>query len=376
MDFTKMKNYMDRLWPDFRIPGADVIVYQKDQCIFRYMTGYSDDAKTKPMKGDEMFFLYSASKVITCTAAMLLIEDGKISLEDEAGKFYPAFYDMKVKTADGLQKMQNKLTVKALLTMTGGLNYDLNTEPLQQFKAMETHENIMEEAMNAIAASPLDFEPTTHYQYSLCHDVIGGIIEKASGMTFGAFLKQRLFDPIGMTETYFSFDESQNPRFMEQYLRQEDGADKVIPKKCDYSMIPGYESGGAGLVSTVEDYGKFVSMLANGGVAPNGNRIMTPESIELLRTPSLNAQCDKEFVKAYQGYTYGLGVRVMAHREEFGAKAPNGEFGWDGAASAYNFIDPDNGLSLFYMQHVRGCGVAYDVIHPALRDLVYECMGL
>ena len=108
-DFTKMTKYIDNLSGELDIPGADVAVYRNNECIYRHAEGYSDAAKTKPMNGKEQFFLYSASKVITMTAMMILIEEGKVSLDDEAGKFYPAFYDVCVKTPEGLKKAKNKM---------------------------------------------------------------------------------------------------------------------------------------------------------------------------------------------------------------------------------------------------------------------------
>ncbi|HJA92465.1 MAG TPA: beta-lactamase family protein [Candidatus Eisenbergiella merdipullorum] len=376
MDFVKLGNYIDCLESTYHIPAAAITVYHNDRCVFRHFAGYADAAGTRPMKGTSQFFLYSASKVITCTAAMILMEEGKLSLMDEAGKFYPAFARMKVKAENGLREAKNKLTVLSLLTMTGGLSYEMDAEPLLQFRNQKHHENIMEDAMNAIAQIPLDFEPSTHYQYSLCHDVIGGIIEKASGIRLGEYLQSRIFEPLGMQYTRFGFDETQNPNFLEQYSYKDENGCKIsraIPKICGFSMIPGYESGGGGLVSCLDDYGKFVGMLAAGGVTADGKRILSEQSIDRMRTPSLSPVCEKEFIRWDQGYSYGLGVRTMVDREKKHAKSPIGEFGWDGAAGAFNFIDTKNDLAMFYAQHVLDCSPAFDVIHPTLRDLTYEC---
>lgn len=376
-DFTKMTKYIDNLSGELDIPGADVAVYRNNECIYRHAEGYSDAAKTKPMNGKEQFFLYSASKVITMTAMMILIEEGKVSLDDEAGKFYPAFYDVCVKTPEGLKKAKNKITVKSLMTMTAGFSYDLNSEPIMEVKAKKVHENPMEEIMNAIARMPLLFEPSTHFQYSLCHDVVGGIIEKASGMKFGEFLKKRIFEPVGMTHTRFALDESDNPDFMEQYVYDDEKKENIpSERKVEYTLIPGYESGGAGLLSCVDDYAKFAAMLAAGGVTKDGVRVLSRESIDKMRTPMLDEKIVHEGAKYYQGYSYGLGVRTMIDKEKCGAKSPIGEFGWDGAAGAYMFVDVENNLSLFYAQQIRNCARCYDIIHPALRDLTYECLGI
>lgn len=377
MNFTKLTDYIDSLEKRYKIPSADVAIYHDGKNVYRHMAGYSDAAKTKPMRGNEEFFLYSTTKVITVTAAMILIEEGKLSLEDEAGKFYSAFEEMYIDTPKGLKKAEKKLTVKSLLTMTGGLNYNLDSEPLRAFKVKASHENIMEEAMEAIAKMSLSFEPSTHYQYSLCHDVIGGIIEKVSGMKFGEFLRTRIFEPLGMTRTRFSLDETKNPLFLEQYIYEPlQGENRILAKTCPFSMIEGYEGGGAGLVSCVDDYIKFAAMLADGGITKKGDRILSRSTIDLMRTPALDEVCLKDYGKYEMGYSYGLGVRTMVDREKKGAKSPIGEFGWDGAAGAYTFIDVDNDLALFYAQHVRNSSAAGNTIHPKLRDLTYECIGL
>lgn len=377
MDFTKLTNYMDGLEKEHHIPASDIAVYRNNECIYRHAAGFSDVQRTKPMTGHEQFFLYSATKMITCTAAMILIDDGKLSLDDEAGEFYPEFNDMYVMSENGPVKAHNKLTVRALLSMQGGLSYDLNTAAIRKFKQAEHHDDIMAEAMAAIAASPLLFEPSTHFNYSLCHDVIGGIIEKASGMRFGEFLKTRIFDPIGMTHTRFGIDETDNPDFMEQY-RYNDTIKVCVPtsKACEYTLIPGYESGGAGLVSCVDDYIRFCAMLANSGVTKDGTRIVSRERIDEMRTNMLSDKILKDFGRWNQGYGYGLGVRTMINKELCGAKSPLGEFGWDGAAGVYAMIDVDNNIALFYAQQVRDCGPVYYDVHPVLRDLVYECMGI
>lgn len=228
--------------------------------------------------------------------------------------------------------------------------------------------------MKAIAQQTLSFEPGTHWQYSLCHDVLGGLIEVVSGKNFGDYLKESIFEPVGMKDTSFTFNQEVEKRMASQYIYQdESGRYEQISKHNCFRIGTDYESGGAGLISCTEDYGLFVNALCNDGVTASGERIISRATIDLMRLNHLCETALPDFNWAHlTGYGYGLGVRTMIDRAKGGSLSPVGEFGWDGAAGSYALIDVDNRLGVFYMQHMKNGKHPY--IHPRLRNIVYQCL--
>ena len=150
-----------------------------------------------------------------------------------------------------------------------------------------------------------------------------------------------------------------------------------VPNRNRYVLTNNYESGGAGLISTVNDYLLFLDAMCHGGVSKDGYRLLSMESINLMRQDQMNENSKRDFDSfGRNGYSYGLGVRTLIEKEKSGVRSPLGEFGWDGAAGAYALIDVTNNLAIFYIQHVLNCGYVYHVIHPRVRDLTYEMLGL
>lgn len=366
----RLKQYLEMICEEENIPACDCIVYHGRDIVFRHMVGYSDAAKTKLVSEKDKYILYSATKPITMVATMQLIEKGLLRLEDEIYHYLPEFEHMYV----GEQPAKNKITVEHLMQMRGGLNYNLQGAGIQEV-IMKNPNATLAEVMQGLAKQPLEFEPGTHFQYSLCHDVLGRVIEVVSGMTLGEYMRKNIFEPLGMNDTGFSLEEAL-PNLTEQYVP--DGKPhrrKVVAKTNPYRLTPCYESGGAGLISTVNDYGKFVETMCNYGVSASGVRILSEESIGMMRTRRVDDVCHKDFRDNMnmRGYTYGLGVRVMVNKLISGSKSPVGEFGWDGASGSYMLVDVENKIGIFYAQEIRGKGMGGEV-HPRIRDLVYETL--
>ena len=212
------------------------------------------------------------------TAVMQLVEQGKLHLEDELCEYLPEFEHMYVK--DTLAK--NKITIEHLMSMRGGFNYDLNAPGIRA--VIEKNPNAsLADVIKGLATQPLDFEPGTHFEYSLCHDVLGRVIEVVSGMSYGAYMKKHLFEPLGMKHTGYSVEEAL-PYLTEQYIS--DGFPhkrKAIGAYNQFRLTPAYESGGAGLIATADDYGRFVEAMCNYGVSASGTRILSKESIDTMR---------------------------------------------------------------------------------------------
>ena len=363
MDFSEVKRLMDEAVAEHNVPCSDIAISYNGKIVYRYGNGTRDDKKSEPVKGDELYFLYSATKPITCTAALQLYEQGKIKLEDKVSDYIPEFADMWVKTSDGVKKAQNPITLKNLFTMTSGLNYDLLSESIQKQKRMKPDSTTLE-MVRAFAGEPLEFEPGEHFLCSLSHDVLAAVVELVSGMSYGEYLKKNIFDVCGMERTGFTLNDDIRNKMCSQYM-WENQTSNLIEKENPFILTPVYQSGGAGLISCVDDYIKFVTEMAN------GNRLLKAETIDLMRANQLGEQAYQDFQSSKRGYTYGLGVRTDA----FGRYAAKGEFGWDGAAGAYVMIDPDNHIGIFYATHIRRYGeYLYDKLHPAIRDAVYQVL--
>lgn len=392
MDFTKLKNYMNRLVNEYNTPGVDCIVYKDHEIIFRYYAGMSDIENNKKMTGNELYLIFSMTKMITCTAALQLFEQGKYKLDDPISKYLPEFEKMKIsyeeidsesaskvttgstigedskKTESGYA--QNKITVKHLFTMGAGLDYALYDEPIMN--ALNSGKTSTRELVRAMSEKVLGFEPGTRYNYSLCHDVLGALIEIWSGEKLGDYMRKNIFEPLGMKNTFFGVpeDEEKLEKMAARYT-YENGKPKRLNLECAYNLSKEYQSGGAGLTSCTEDYALFLDAFACGGIGKNGNRILMHETVNLMKTNHLQGRQCEDFNQLRPGYGYGLGVRTHINKEESKSLSPLGEFGWDGAAGAFSMVDTENKLSLTYFQHIHDWDLK---IQTEMRNVLYSCI--
>lgn len=392
MNFEKLQNYLDRLVSEYNTPGVDCIVYKDHEMLFRYFTGKSDIENDKKMTGEELYIIFSMTKMLTCTCVLQLLEQGKITLDDRISRYIPEFKKMKLSAkaietasanivtgasvgeaaelyADGYAK--NDITIRHLLTMSAGLNYDLNAPYIK--KALAEGRTGTMDLVRALSETVLGFEPGTRYSYSLCHDVLGGLVEVISGMSLGDYMKKNIFDVVGMKDTFFGVpkDEERLSRMAARYCYDSENKPERWELKCDYNLSDEYQSGGAGLVSSAEDYALFLDALANGGVGKNGGRILSSASVELMGTNHLSGQLLADFESLRPGYGYGLGVRTHIDKTRSGSLSPLGEFGWDGAAGAFSMVDTKNKLSLVYFQEVHKWDLR---IQTELRNALYSCI--
>lgn len=370
MNFDRLTSYLDSLRETEGIPGSACLVLRDHKTVYSHTEGFSDAAGTMPVTLEDQYLLYSATKPLTAVAAMQLVEAGKLKLSDPIGDLLPEFRSMRVGDAPA----RNAITVEHLLTMCGGFDYNLGIEPIQEVCRNNPNATTAE-IIAALAKAPLHFEPGTRFCYSLCLDVMARVIEVVSGRTFGQYMKEHLFDPLGMADSGFSIEKA--TRLTQQYeYRSEAGGPVAVPNTNGLVPTPHYESGGAGLVSTITDYGKFVEAMCNGGVGRSGARILSAQSVAAFRVNRLGPVQLADFAGCNKpGYGYGLGMRVLLEKEKSGAKSPLGEFGWDGAAGAYLMIDTEHRLGIVYTQQVLGRDVA-NIIHTHIRNLVYEILGL
>lgn len=375
MDFTKLTAYLDSLI-EMGVPSVDMIVYRDHEPLYRHMAGWKDAEKKVSLAGDETYCLYSCTKVFTTCAAMRLIEQGKLHLDDPVSQYLPAYAHMTVKSEDGPRPAKRPMLVRHLMSMQSGLNYDADTPAvrklIQETKGQATTRQLAE----AKAQDPLEFEPGENFLYSLSHDVLAAVIEVASGMKFSEYLKKNIFDPLGLTTIGFSLKEKDHARQCAQYMYngEKKTFDPIESETLPYRYTPQYESGGAGLISDLKDYSTFADAVACDGKSKDGYAILSPAMIQLWSANQLGPVSRKSFdTWNRRGYSYGLGVRTRVTLQA-GGRGSIGEFGWDGAADSWVMIDPHLHLSAFFAMHVRGFPYAYDVIHPNLRNLIYEAM--
>jgi len=379
VNFQKLETYLKQYTDSHpNLPGCDIVVKQNHTVLYRAQFGFSDLQNRIPVKGRELYCLYSCTKPITATGVMRLVENGELSLDTPVSHYLPCFSDAFL-LQDGRQyKTRTEITVRHLLTMTAGLTYNMETKPIKKLFSEGTERIPTTSFAQAVLATPLSFEPGSRYNYSLCHDMLGALIEAVTDMPFGEYQKKTIFDPLGMTHTGFftTLPESVHPAPVYIY----DTAQKTTSPHTaiyEFGLHTRYESGGAGLLSTVEDYGKFAATMAHEGRSAEGYSLLKPETIAMMKTEQLScvAQNPAFSCAAGPGYGYGLGVRTLVNQDN-GQRSPLGEFGWDGAAGSYVMIDTEHDLSIFYATHLRGWHSGFGAIHAPIRDLVYECLEL
>jgi len=376
MDFTKLDKFIDGM-PERGLPMFDLAVSYKGETVYRHMSGHSDEALTKPTSENDVYWIFSNTKVMTCIAAMRLVEEGKMALDDKLSKYIPEFERMFVRNQDGsIVPAKNDITLLHLFTMTAGLDYNLNAATIKEAVAAGGYTL---EVARAIAKNPLGFEPGTRYRYSLCHDVLAAVVEVVSGERFSDYADKYIFKPLGMTDTGFRPNEEQASRISAMY-NYHSGINKAIPTESTnkyYSLSPNYDSGGAGLFSTVGDYLKMLTAVAIGGTTKDGYHLLSKESIELMGKNFLCDEARKDFsTTRCAGYGWGLCGRAHVDPVVSLSASAVGEFGWDGAAGALSMMDPTNEVALYLGTHVKGCQYVYHKIHPLIINMVYEILGI
>ena len=355
-----LDEHLDSLEKAIGTPAYNCKVMKNHELIYERHRGYSDKETKREMTTDSLVNLYSCSKVITCTAAMQLVERGKILLHEPVSEYIPEFAveNLKVKEKIGnetvLRPSKKVMKIYDLLSMMSGIGYNLESPSICECREKTDGKCPTVDIARAIANEPLEFEPGSRYMYGLSHDIIGAIIEIVSGMSFGEYLKKNIFDPVGMNDTGFYVPEEKLYRMADQYFKQ-DGKDAVPLDKneCIYRLGTEHQSGGAGIISCTDDYILFADALANGGVAKTGERILSRAAIDTMRASRITPDIEYSYNHAEVGQGYGMGVRVNVTRA-CGSLIPVGAFGWDGAAGSYTLIDPENHLAIFYCQHMRG----------------------
>ena len=361
MKGVKTREYIDKLIAEKGIPYIDFYMSVGQKCVYRYYA--SKDGK---VTGKEKLWLFSATKPMTVVAAMRLVEEGRLSLDDEVAKYIPAFGNTVLR--DGTPT-KNKMTVRQLFTMSAGLSYNAGGEPYRSL-IKEAGENATTlEIIGSLAKAPLLFEPGERFEYSLCHDVLAAVMEVVSKKKFSQYVKEEIFTPLQMHNSSFDNHEQNVEDVYFAY------ADKSVVKINEGKILlptPNYESGGGGLVSTAEDYIRFADALACGGIAKNGYSVLSQKGVRDLASEQMRNISVNNTFTCVQGedYGYGLGVRVRQKPTAWGL--PIGEFGWDGAAGSYVMIDPQRQVSVFIGMHVRNWPEVFTEKHLQIVESIYQ----
>ncbi|WP_339301430.1 serine hydrolase domain-containing protein [Paenibacillus sp. FSL R5-0623] len=377
MDFKPLASFIDRI-TSWRIPWAEVLVMHRNDTVFHYRNGYANLEEKTPVGDGAIFNLYSMTKIMTCVAGLQLVEKGAMLLSDPLSDYLPEYAEMTVKKTmpNGeirLEKATRAITVRDLFTMTAGFSYDVGCPSIQE--AVKSTDGTLptRDFARALAKEPLLFEPGTHWNYSMCHDVLGALVEVVSGKRFGTYLRDEITGPLGMNDTAFNLNDEQQKRLIPQYAYNDELEKAVRLDGNGFRVGTELESGGAGLLSTVSDYARFLNALTGHGTSPEGVRILSQASVELMRTDHLNemTRADYSWDHMY-GYGYGLGVRTHISKAGSGSLSPIGEFGWSGAAGCMAIMDPDSELTVMYAQHLLNSQEPY--VQRRLRNVVYSCL--
>lgn len=373
--WEKLEQYLVQIEKEYNVPGGEIMVIKDRETIFSKTFG--DRTKEEYAKND-LYWLYSMTKVYTAVSMMQLWERGLIDLEQSVIEFFPELKELEMKDEEGKLLHIENVKVRNLLSMTGGLSYDTNGAALQELRAKADVIPPVEDVVKAIFQSAFIYEPGTRFRYSMCHDVCGAIVEKVTGLRLDEYMKQNIFEPLGITDLGFFPTEEQQARFIPQYGYE---GEKMLPRSNEnqIAIAQGFCCGGSGLFGNLEDYIKLAEALSNMGKAANGVQILKEETINKLREDQLSPLGVLQDLHNYfpnhglDGFSYGLGVRT---RIEYVGNSPVGEFGWDGAAGGFIMIDPANHLAMGYLQHVVNMGKVYSDIHPTLRKILYEALEL
>lgn len=378
-----------------KLPGALVQVWRRGELALSTVLGLADRERQVPLAEDAIFRIYSMTKPITSVAAMMLVEECKLALDDPVSKYIPAWDKLGVYAGGFMESFQTRpparpMLVVDLLRHTSGLTYGFQQHTnvdaaYRQLKLGDLFvEDTLEGVIDKLATLPLEFSPGEAWNYSVATDVLGYLVQKISGMPFETFLKERILEPLGMVDTGFHVPADKASRFCACYAVGALGS-KVIsangpalmddPRTSPFLKPPVFISGGGGLVSTAADYMRFARMLLQGGEL-DGVRLLGPKTLALMTANHLPGGADLPRLSrslfseaAYDGVGFGLGFATTLTPATTLIPGSAGDFFWGGAASTFFWVDPQEDLIGLFLTQVLPSS-AYPV-RRQLRTLVY-----
>jgi CubicO group peptidase (beta-lactamase class C family) len=365
-----------------KIPGAVMIIQRHGKVAYYETFGVRDPGTKAPMTANTIFRIYSMSKPITTVAAMMLVEEGKLQLDDPVAKFIPAFKDVKVgvekKGEDGnlaldLVAPRRPMTVQDLMRHTSGITYGFFGEGLVK-KAYVDAKIFSEDVDNAgfadrIAKLPLAYQPGSTWDYSHSTDILGRVVEVVSGKSLYQFEKEHILDPLGMKDTsFYVTDKAKQPLIAEPFP-----SDRKIGNDAEMNdprVVRKWESGGGGMVSTIGDYARFAQMIANGGTL-DGKRYLSPKTIAYMGSNHIgpaSGVVNGPYYLPGPGFGFGLGFAVRTEPGVSVMEGSVGEMNWSGAGGTTFWVDPKEDMFVVFMSQTVQHRTRHRV---ALKNLVY-----
>ncbi len=381
---TRLDEKFNSYVTESKMAGSVILVERKGKIAYYKAFGFRDKESGSKMDVGSMFRIASQTKAIVSTAIMILQEEGKLLIQDPLSHFIPEFKNSKVavpKEGGGYDIVPSKreITLRDLLTHTSGVGYgygiaaDLwKTAGIQGWYFADRNEPVGE-TVKRMGALPMEAQPGEAFVYGYSTDILGVVVEKASGMPLDQFLKTKIFDPLGMSDTYFFVPKEKAKRLATVYAPADGQALKPAPKEGTMDAQGQYVdgprknfSGGAGLVSTAKDYYLFLKMLANGGEL-QGKRILSSRTVDLMTVDHLH-----EDVTYGEGLGFGLGLEVVEDVGQRGRPGSVGEFRWGGAYGSTYWVDPAEELIVVYFTQLRPSSIVPD--QAMLRVLIYQAL--
>lgn len=349
-----------------KIPGVQTLVSRRGQLVHRDCYGFRDIENGRKVEPDTLYRIYSMTKPITSVALMMLYEQGHFLMENPVSRWIPEFKDLQVwaggtEDAPETKPLESPLTVHHVLTHTSGLTYGFQfAHPVDALYREQDLGNFtsptydLAECMARLARLPLQFEPGTSWNYSMSTDVCGRLVEVMSGQTLDEFFRDRIFEPLGMTDTGFVVPESEVGRCSTLYFAAGKAMTVMAPARS-MTVAPSMLSGGGGLVSSADDYLRFCHFLVNGGEL-DGVRLLSPRTLQFMTTnhlpggKTLNDMGQSTFAEvAMAGTGFGLGFSVLVDPAASQSLGSAGQDAWGGAASTAFWIDPAEALAVVFM---------------------------
>lgn len=357
---NRIQQILQRAYDEKEMAGASVLFVRNGKEELYCQSGFADIKAKAPIQRDTIFRLYSMTKPVTAAACMLLMERGVIDLLDPVSRYLPDFENLRVWQGDAWAPACRPVTVRDLLTMQSGLPYPGETPPGREAeKLFEESPSLPTVAFaNALARCGLEFQPGTQWRYGSSADVMGAVIEVASGRSFRDFLKEELFAPLEMKDTDFYVPEEKRSRLAHTYeagtLKEYTGNHLQIQSRME--TVPVFQSGGAGLASTIDDYSHFIAMLLNGG-SWNGKRILSPGTVSYMTSAQLpQGRRHTMGWESLYGYSYGSFMRILESPGEAAGTGFTGEYGWDGWLGPYFSNFPQQNASLLLLMQRKDGG--------------------
>ena len=385
-NFSSLSKFLNKEISKGRYPGFLTLIKKDGKVIYQDVSGFNDVKNKTPLQRDSLFRIYSMTKPVTGVALMIAVDQGLLKLSDPVSKYIPEFKDTKVLLrGNKTESLKRDITLLDLATHTSGLAYTFSIkgelqdiylkEKIFPYYALDTldddikpeklYENICSFSKK-VASVPLAHQPGEKWTYSIGMDILGCVIEKASNMTFGDFLKSNLFDPLNMKDTFFKVPEEKRQRMTNLYAHHNafkafsiELPDNLKGKKPKMHLVDSQENslyykditvedGGSGLVSTGDDYLNFADMLLNKGVF-NGKKILSSESFKVLISNQLNENNSR-----FSGFGMGITLGIALDSKKIRLRRGDNSFFWGGAAKTKFWVDPENNLTVVHMTQLIG----------------------